>query len=196
MKERINPELGGFRGLSRIRNPGGIGDSLIYVWIPRGRARGDIKRLDGPGLEPAHETNLRQYFNEHFKKEKIQSMGILGGYNRFLPLKDPKTGHTVHLVGFQQTVESPDVNLKHGHYYKGGTYCVRWSDKKYTMHCVNGKWSEAKPVLVAPRTYAQSPFPGDKGAIYFGGFDANFQEATERAWIFKADLATVLYGKE
>jgi hypothetical protein len=39
-----------------------------------------------------------------------------------------------------------------------------------------------------------SPFPEDKGAIYFGGYDSNFKEATGMAWIFKADPMTVLYG--
>ena len=194
MKGRINPELGGFRGLTRIANPIGPGDSLIYVWIPLGRTPGNIKRLDGPGMIEAHETDLRQHSNALLKGENVRVKDVLGGYNRFLPLKDPRTGQTVYLVGFQQRIQSSDPSLMHGEYYKGATYCVRWNEKKYTSHFINGKWSAGKPVLVAPRTYAQSPFPEEKGAVYFGGYDSNFFEATDRAWIFKADLETVLYG--
>lgn len=195
MGGRIDVELGGMRGLSTMKNPTGPGESLIFLWIPRGRTRGDIKRLDGQALKEVHETDLRRYANEYFAKDEMRALSILGGYNRFLPVKDPKTGQIVHLVGFQQVVNAKDEKLKHYKYYKGAPYCIRWNDKKYTVHCVNGKWSEGKPILVAPRAYAQSPFPSEKDVIYFGGYDSNFEEATDMAWIFKADLKTVLYGK-
>lgn len=195
MGGRINTELGGIRGLSTVKNPTGPGESLMFLWIPRGKARGDIKRLDGPKLKMVHETDLRRYFNAYFKNDKISSVGILGGYNRFLSIKDPLSGQIVQLVGFQQAIDTNNKSLVHHNYYKGGTYCVRWSHKKYTMHCINGKWSKGKPILVAARAFAESPFPSEKGTIYFGGYDSNFEEATDMAWIFKADIETVLYGK-
>ena len=48
------------------------------------------------------------------------------------------------------------------------------------------------PPLVAPRTYAASPFKGDS-AVYFGGYDCNDVLApTNTAWIFRGDVRTVL----
>ncbi|MCH7229088.1 hypothetical protein [Haloferula sp. A504] len=73
-------------------------------------------------------------------------------------------------------------------------YSIRHDPDTYTTHLINGRWDPSKPVLVAPRTYAQSPFPSERGAVYFGGHDANFAPSTERAWIFKADPGTVLSG--
>jgi len=42
-------------------------------------------------------------------------------------------------------------------------------------------------MLVAVRTFALSPFPQDAaGTVYFGGFDANFRDALDTAWILRA----------
>ena len=190
----VNTEMGGIRGLSTVPNPNGPGDSLIFVWTARGRSPGEIIRLDGPELKPAKESSLRTLYNTFSPhKESTHHSGALGGYNRFLPVNDPRTGKTVHLVGFQQTIGTDNASLKQGHYYKGGMYGIRINHTTYSGGCINGKWEKGKPVLVAPRAYAVSPFPEEKGTIYFGGYDSNFMEATGMAWIFKADIETVLY---
>ena len=50
------------------------------------------------------------------------------------------------------------------------------------------------PVLEAPRAFASSPFKGEENVVYIGGFDANFHNATNMAWIFKAGASTILGG--
>jgi hypothetical protein len=45
-------------------------------------------------------------------------------------------------------------------------------------------------VLVAPRTFARSPF-GDN-ALYVAGHDANFRPSSDMAWVFKASLKAAL----
>jgi len=188
----VNTDLGGIRGLSTIDNPNGPGESLIFVWTPRGRSPGQIKRLDGPNLEEADETTLRELYNRHTPHAGTTSTGSLGGYNQFVPVTDPRTGKTVHLVGYEQTIHPSDSPVAWHRYYKGAMYGVRFDAETYSSHSVNGPWDSSKPVLVAARTFALSPFPGEKGTIYIGGHDANFHESTDMAWIFKAQLGTVL----
>ena len=82
--------------------------------------------------------------------------------------------------------------MKWNGYYSGAMYSIRTADQQYTTEEVNGTWEDSKPVLVAPRAFEYSPFPGEEDVIYFGGFDANFFDATDMAWIYKADVYTVL----
>jgi len=189
---KVNTDVGGIRGLSTIANPSGPGESIIFVWTPIGRCRGDIKRLDGPALKETNETTLRALFDAEFKTVGANAKFSLGGYNRFFPVKDPRTGKTVHLVGFEQRINAPDESIKWNHYYKGAMYGIRTEKQRYSTREVNGKWAPSKPVLVAPRTFANSPFPREKNVIYFGGHDANFNKSTDMAWIFKANVKTVL----
>ena len=49
-----------------------------------------------------------------------------------------------------------------------------------------------KPMLEAPRAFSLSPFKGEENVVFFGGFDANGNDSTNRAWIFKAGLSTVI----
>jgi poly(A) polymerase len=188
----VNTDLGGIRGLSTVDNPGGPGESLIFVWTPRGRSPGQVKRLDGVELKEADETSLRELYNRHTPHPGTTSTGSLGGYNRFLPITNPRTGKIAHLVGYEQTINTRDPSLAWHRYYKGALYGIRLDADTYSALSVNGRWNPSKPVLVAPRTFAHSPFPDEKGWIYFGGHDANFQESTDMAWIFKAPLDVVL----
>ncbi len=189
---KVNTDVGGIRGLSTIANPMGPGESIIFVWTPRGACPGDIKRLDGPALKPAAETTLRSLFDTVFKKEGAHARFSLGGYNRFFPVKDPKTGKTVHLVGFEQRIITSNESIKWHHYYKGAMYGVRRGSKDYSTREINGRWDASKPIIVAPRAFAKSPFPGEENVIYFAGHDANFNKSTDMAWIFKAGVKTVL----
>jgi poly(A) polymerase len=189
---KVNTDVGGIRGLSTISNPTGPGESLIFVWTPSGACRGDIKRLDGVGLKEANETTLRALFDKEFKEAGAHARFSLGGYNRFFPVKDPRTGKTVHLVGFEQRIITKDESIKWNHYYKGALYSVRSDKNRYSTFEVNGRWAPSKPILVAPRAFANSPFPGEENVIYFGGHDANFNKSTDMAWIFKANIKTVL----
>ena len=56
-----------------------------------------------------------------------------------------------------------------------------------------GDGNPAIRFLVAIRTIALSPFSEDAGQyLYFGGFDANFLDAHDTAWIYRAHVDTVL----
>jgi hypothetical protein len=117
-----------------------------------------------------------------------------------LPLMDPGTGRTVHVMGVEARIERGGrdkayrADTFYG-WYAGGSYLIRESSKDYRLREVNGRWQPGKPKLVAPRTFVVSPFPEDAGRyVYVGGFDANFFPALDTAWVFRAPLETVLGG--
>jgi hypothetical protein len=189
---RVNTDVGGIRGLSTVKNPNGRGDSLIFIWLPRGRSAGQITRLDGTVHKPVKETTLRDLFNRQKLHGGATSVGSLGAYNNFFPLTDPRTKRTVHLFGYQQTVNIKDKSLTWHGYYGGALYGIRRHDSSYYSGAVNGIWAPFKPLLVTPRTFCLSPFPEEENVVYIGGFDSNFRECSDRAWIFKVDFATAL----
>jgi len=189
---RVNTDVGGIRGLTSVPDPNGPGDSLLFVWTPSGRCRGDIKRLDGSPFRETREATLRELFNAVFEEDGATAYFSLGGYNRFFAVRDPQTGETVHLVGCEHRIHTGDAALQWHRFYKGGVFGIRSADATYRTGLINGPWRPSKPILVAPRAFAHSPFPGERNVIYFGGHDANGQDSTDMAWIFKASVDVVL----
>ncbi len=187
----VNADAGGIRGLTPIANPNGTGESLLFLWAPDGRSEGRIKRLDpdGAGGYVAHdEASVRDLMRA---KLDVEVGYVLGAHNAFYPVVHPATGATVHLVGFQGILRGrEELTWPGSRLYAGALYAVRAPDGTYAVHEVDGPWAPGKPVLVAPRAFALSPF-GD-GAIYVGGHDASFQRSDDRAWIFRAPVKAVL----
>lgn len=123
---------------------------------------------------------------------------IIAAYSDMLPLKDPATGRTVHLLGLEARIQRggrdktyrPDTFFG---WYAGGGFLIRESAGRYRLEEVNGPWAPSKPKLVAPRAYVVSPFPEHAGRqVYIGGFDCNFFPALDTAWVFRASTATLL----
>ena len=185
---RVNTDVGGIRGLSTIPHPNGDGESLIFVWTPNGRSKGTIKRLDGINLADHNETSLAELFNNENISGNASVRFSLGGYNRFFPVKKTGSGEIFHLIGFEQRIKGSDDSVKWNKYYRGAMFAIRSRQGQYRVREVNGKYSASKPTLIAPRAFAQSPFPGEENIIYIGGFDANGFDATDKAWIFKVDI--------
>jgi hypothetical protein len=102
----------------------------------------------------------------------------------------------IHIVGFEVSVANASAAVTWNGFYAGGCYAIRRGGigaASYTVAEINGPtYSQGKPVLEAPRAFALSPFADEPRVLYIGGFDANFHNATNRAWIFKAGLDTVL----
>ena len=192
----VNADLGGIRGMTTIPNPDGPSESILFTWIPRGRAAGQIIRLDpegvGDGIVDRYarhvEANLRDLMQEALG---VEVLGVLGGYNAFCPVEDPATGQTLHLIGFQGRLAERDQWLwKPSRYYAGAMYAVRHPDARYTVHQVNGPYRPGKPALVAPRTFAYSPFGQQR--LFVGGHDANFKPSDATAWVYRAPLDAAL----
>ena len=190
----VNTDVGGIRGLTAVPNPNGAGESLLFVWVPSGRAHSRVKRLDpdGCGGYTLHEeADLSRLMG---KTLGVPVGYTLGAHNTMVPVVHPVTGETVHLMGFLGRLPAGHP-LRWGgsRLYAGAMYAVRAADGTYTVHEVNGPWAPGKPVLVSPRTFAVSPFPEHGGRqVYVGGFDASFVPVRDTAWIFRAPLGVVV----
>jgi len=186
-------DLGGIRGLTAVSSPVGSGESLLFSHTDR------IIRVDpSDGHRATVELRVRPLLARSWGSDVPG--GIIAAYNDMMPLNDPATGRTVHIMGVQGQVERGGKDGDHrpdtyGGWYAGGSYLIRETDRSYRLKEVNGRWKPGKPKLVAPRAFAVSPFPEDSGQqVYFGGFDCNFVPACDTAWIFRASIETVLGG--
>jgi len=184
-------ELGGIRGLTAVPSPKGVGESILFSHTDR------IIRVDpNDAYRATIELRIRPLLTKSWGADVKGS--IIAAYTDMMPLKDPATGRTVHIMGVQGRIQRrkegkqyrPDT---YGGWYAGGSYLIREPDQSYRLKEVNGRWEPGKPKLVAPRTFAISPFPEDAdGHVYFAGFDCNFFPALDTAWIFRAPMETVL----
>jgi len=187
--------VGGIRGLTPIDNPSG-GQSLLLIWEPNERSRSCVMRLDPApsGFARTQEICLDQLVRAYLGGTPVPF--VLAGYNNFLPVSDQ--GRTHHLVGLEawvpgtrwRTVQSKDAR---GGHYAGALYAIRDGAGSYRLAEVNGRIDGNNPALEATRAYVLSPFAADAGrVVYMGGFDCNFVRCSDTAWIFRADVATIL----
>ena len=176
-------ELGGIRGLTAVPSPTGVGESLLFSHTNR------IIRVDPANSDKATiELKIGELLARNWGRRITGA--IIAAYTDVLPLTDPATGQTVHIMGVQGRASGRPT---FGGWYPGGSYLIRSADRSYRLKEVNGRWKPGNPMLVAVRTYALSPFPEEAGNyVYFGGFDANFRDAHNTAWIFRALVETVL----
>ena len=184
-------ELGGIRGLTAVPSPRGSGQSILFSHTDR------IIRIDPKDDHKATvELRIRQLLQKGWGT--AVSGSIIAAYSDMMPLRDPATGRTVHIVGVQGRIERGGKDKKYRRdtffgWYAGGAYLIRESDRSYRLKEVNGRWAPGRPKLVAPRAFVVSPFPEDAGGqVYFAGFDANFFPALDTAWVFRASVKTVL----
>ncbi len=192
--------VGGIRGLTAIANPGGAGQSLLFVWAPGKRSRSCMVRLDpipSDSYKRVDEGCLDTLLRQYLGGDPVYY--VLAGYNELLGVADPATGRNDNLIGLSawvsashgiRTTQSKDRN---GGFYAGAAYAVRDDGGHYHMREVNGPIGWTNPSLVATRTYAVSPFAEDGGKIvYFGGYDANFTPSSDTAWVFRTSVANAL----
>ncbi len=184
-------ELGGIRGLTAVASPGGSGESILFSHTDR------IIRLDpNDHHKAAIELKIRALVEKGWGL--AVKGNIIAAYSFMLPITDPATGRTVHIIGVQGQLEQGGKDKVYSPhtffgYYPGGSYLIRQSNQSYRLKEVNGRWKPGKPMLLAARTFTISPFPQHAGGyVYFGGFDANFFPALDTAWIFRASVKTVL----
>jgi uncharacterized sulfatase len=192
--------MGGIRGLTAVASPDRAGESLLFAH------KGQIIRLDPiDGHKATIEARIPSLIEKNLGRPVKGH--TLAAYSSMLPVTDPATGRTVHLIGVQSRLEREKssiarpkpygVRIAKGDnsfagYYAGASYLIRESATRYRVKEVNGLWRPGKPILLASRSYAVSPFASDKNRLYFAGYDANFLPAVDTAWIFRASVKTAL----
>lgn len=175
--------LGGIRALTPIPHPDGEGKAILFSHHYR------IIRLDpANGYRATVELNLTDFLTQNWGRAANDI--IVAAYEDMLPITDPVSGETVHMIGIVARVEG---GPSRSGWYPGAGYAIRYPDQRYRYFEVNGRWAPGKPQLVATRAYVHSPFPREaKQYVYVGGFDAAFLDAHNTAWIYRASIATVL----
>ncbi len=191
----IDTDVGGIRGLTAVSNPNGKGESLLFAWAPGGRSTSQIMRLDpdGKGGYSRHEeVNILELMSQRLG---VRVSYTLAAHNMMYPVRHPKSGKTVHIIGFQGNIHGKDhLRWKGSRLYGGAMYAIRHDENKYTLHEVNQPYRKGKVPLVSPRTFCQSPF-GDN-YFYIAGHDASLRISDDMAWVYKATLDVVLGEQE
>jgi hypothetical protein len=185
----------GIRGLTSVPNPTG-GESLLFAALSK------VRCLDvNQGYKETIELDMPAMLSE---QRGIKVSFVLAAYNEFLPVKIPGSEEAVWLFGFescypQKAAQSAPqrqffVKETPPRYYDAGAfYFIRRITKdgaKYTVKYTTAEVTDPrKPVLVAVRAVAPSPFAEDRQPVfYFGGFDCNFIPSHNTAWIYRAEL--------
>ena len=194
--EDTDTDVGGIRGLTRVPNPNGEGDSLLFIWAPGERSACEVKRLDpnGEGDYSLHdETRIIDLMSEYLGVDVTYT---LGAHNMMYPFIDPVTGKTSHIIGFQGNIRGSKNHLRWqgSALYAGAPYAIRRADRSYRVLEVNNRYTIGKHLLVSPRTFCKSPFGDDE--IYVAGHDASFKISDNMAWIFRAPESVILGSKK
>ena len=183
LNPNISSATGGIRGLTTIANPVGPGDALLLMWCPSTLSSGQTYRLQPigtAGFQRVLEEEMAQLVHAYLPGSGVDR--VVGAYNNFYPI-----GNGQYIVGFEAHFTSSG-QAQINKYYRGALFATRNSNAQYTLDEVNGPISQTDSPLIAPRCYISSPFPGEN-AIYFGGYDANNILSTDRAWIYKKNIA-------
>lgn len=179
------------RGLTAIPDPRG---GTHQVLLGTCSYPGVIYRID-PDQNHAVTTELdiRAYFAKAFGVSTLRGP-CLSAYNNCLPVTDPDTGEKVHLLGLWIDHPAGRGTEKGSSAY----YLVRHADGTYGHGRVfDPKQPKPNPPrgLLATRTIEVSPFPEDKGRVfYFGGYDCADIKSHNTAWIYKATVPAAEAG--
>jgi hypothetical protein len=191
-----NPRPGhsetGLRGLTAIANPGGAGEVLLAA-VEGDTAR--ILRFDPATSNETQELDLRGFLSAAWQ---TQVGYVIAAYNDMA--KFHYAAGDVLLIGLEAFIPPQAatpaghaiVDLGHGRVDGGGWYLVRHRDGRYDLRQIAAPTGQA---LVATRSIAPSPFPGDANALYFAGYDANKAPAHNTAWAIRADGSVLSLGR-
>jgi hypothetical protein len=121
---------------------------------------------------------------------------VIAAYNDITKVRDSEGGEAL-LIGLEAFVPANTsiaaghniVKVGYGRVEAGGWYLVRRPDGRYGLGQVGA--SSGRP-LVATRSIRASPFPQERDALYFAGYDANKAPAHDTAWIMRSTIAAAI----
>ena len=181
-----NSRVTGLRGLTCIRQPSKHADVLL-VGVEDNPAR--IYRIDPGEIEPTGEYHaILELDVSSFLSQGISTRTTYAivAYNDMMEYADLPRACSRVLIGLEAiTPEAPQWFGKQ-HFSPRAYYLVRDCDGNYALGEIRDFRIEPEPQLVAVRTLLVSPFSSDPtGAVYAGGFDANYNPVHNTAWIYK-----------
>jgi len=180
----------GLRGLTAIPDPSGHGEVLLAA-VEGSAAR--IVRVNPRDGSEATELDLPDFLRQHWG---MSASYVIAGYNNMAKVRDPAGGEAL-LIGIEAFVPAQAqiaaghdlVSVGYGRLEAGGWYLVRRSNGHYDLRQITAGPGRA---LVATRSIQASPFPQDRDAVYFAGYDANKVPAHDTAWIMRSTTAEAI----
>jgi len=156
----------GMRGLTAIPNPDGPGQVLLAGLESNTRylTRGDLQS----SYQETREIDFPTYMSA--------ALGpgcnvVVPSYNRMTPVSHPDTGEAVHLIGMQATNPKDLASSYYFVRHANGTYDL---GRVPIEPALATGWRANVKKLVAVREILVSPFPEDRGRVFFfGGHDGN-----------------------
>jgi poly(A) polymerase len=188
-----NPRPGhsetGLRGLTTVRTAAG-GEALLAA------VEGNAPRLVRVDPRDGSEASELDFDDFLARAWGMRPGYVIAAYNDMARVRDPQRGEAL-LIGLQAFIPRKTpipaghrvFEAGYGQAESGAWYLVRWPDGHYDLHEVTAGFAQP---LLAVRSAAASPFPGDGDAVYLAGYDAIKAPAHNTAWIARAPLATVL----
>jgi len=172
------------RGLTAVPDPRGGDHQVLLCGLKEPSCA--IARIDPQDGQVAVELTVREYFEKLWANPVGKHLII--AYNEMTPAVDPDTQAKVNLIGLW--VAHPDG--EESETGKSSWYLVRYPDGSYAHGRVFDPENPSadKYGLRATRTVCASPFPEDRGRVwYFGGFDeASGAAPGNHGWIYRAEV--------
>jgi hypothetical protein len=180
----------GLRGLTAIASPSGR-DQVPLAAVEGNAAR--LVRVDPRDGSEATELDLAEFLGQRWG---MRSDYVIVAYNDMAHARAPDSGETL-LIGLEAFISASAplaaghnfVNVGYGRLEAGGWYLVRHPSGRYDRRQIA---TPSDRPLVATRSIRASPFPQEKNALYFAGYDANKVPAHDTAWIVRSTLAAAI----
>jgi hypothetical protein len=178
----------GLRGLTAV--PAATGGEALLAAVDGSAAR--IVRVDPRDGSDGTELDLPDFLRQHWG---MPASYVIAAYNDMAKIPDP-VGGTALLIGIEAFIPQRAelaaghgvVSVGYGRLEAGGWYLVRRANGYYDLRQVVAPDRS----LVATRTIRLSPFPEDRNAVYFAGYDANKAPAHDTAWIYRSTTAAAI----
>ena len=192
-----NPDPGysqsGLRGLTAVPGRSGEGQALIAGvegTAPR------IVRIDPRDGSEATELDLRDFLGKGW------GMGVryaIAGYNDMTEVRE-LNAEDVLLIGLESVVNpGPQVAADHGFLIsarvalsRAAWYLIRHPNGNYDLRPIPAP--RPGQLMVATRSMVVSPFPTERDAIYFAGYDASKTPVHNTAWIVRSTIEAAIGG--
>jgi hypothetical protein len=175
----------GLRGLCAVPRPGGGGEVLLAA-LEGDRCR--VVRIDpDDGFRETVELDVLDLLGARWGRRP--AYGVVA-YDDFTPVAGPGAG-PVLLAGLGATYSTKvDWHPPDG-WVEDAWYLIREPDgRRYDVRRIETPAAEPRPILVAVRSIAASPF--EPGVLYFGGYDPNARPARDTAWVYAAPRSAAL----
>ena len=182
----------GLRGLTAVPSPDGQGQVLLAA-VEGTAAR--IVKVDPRDGRAVTDLDLHDFLSKAWGMEVGYT---IAAYNNMTEVRDDR-GDDDYLIGLEAFIPrySPVApghrvfNIGRGRLERNAWYLIRSSGGKYDLRRIPGLSGQA---MVATRSIVVSPFPTEKDAIYFAGFDANRTPVHNTGWIVRATIEAAIGG--